>query len=97
MTFPDDCVDCFSSLVHLTDSRTGDDREFLIYMNHPLRYDAFTFYQASFGNEDTASMFQVVTNPGRWLPYIACILVSFGLLYQFGYLFLRFLQRRRVQ
>ncbi len=84
----------FSSLVHLRDPRMGDDRPFLIYMNHPLRYDGLTFYQASFGNDDTASMFQVVENPSWWIPYAACTLVTLGLLFQFGYVFRRFLLRR---
>jgi cytochrome c biogenesis protein ResB len=58
-------------------------RDTLIYMNHPLRYDGLTFYQASFANNDTMSMFQVVRNPARWIPYIATVITSFGLVLQF--------------
>ena len=29
-------------------------------MNHPLRYKGYTFYQASFANNDLTSIFQVV-------------------------------------
>ena len=36
----------FSSLLHLHDSETGEDRDVLIFMNHPLRYRGLTFYQA---------------------------------------------------
>ena len=74
----------YSSKVRLINSRTGEDRQVLIYMNHPLRYDGLTFYQASFGKDDTASMFQVVRNPGYFIPYLACILTGLGLLVQFG-------------
>ncbi len=74
----------YSSKVRLINSRTGEDRQVLIYMNHPLRYEGLTFYQASFGKDDTASMFQVVRNPGFFIPYLACILTSLGLLVQFG-------------
>ena len=73
----------FSSLVELTDKTGSFLESFLIYMNHPLRYDGKTFYQASFGKEDTLSVFQVVENPGWLLPYISSIIMSLGLLIHF--------------
>lgn len=74
----------FSSLVRLRDPQNGQDRDVLIYMNQPLRYEGRTFYQASFGKNDTLSIFQVVENPGWLLPYISTVLVSLGLLIHFG-------------
>jgi hypothetical protein len=74
----------FSSLVRLKDPSTGDDRDALIYMNSPLRHGGLTFYQASFGKEDTLSVLQVVRNPGWTLPYLACALTALGLLWHFG-------------
>ncbi|MFI5346482.1 MAG: cytochrome c biogenesis protein ResB [Elusimicrobiota bacterium] len=74
----------FSSLVRLKDAATGEDRDALIYMNHPLRYGGKTFYQASFGKEDRLSIFQVVRNPGWLIPYLSCFLVALGLLMHFG-------------
>ena len=74
----------FSSLVRLVDPRAGDDRDVLIYMNTPLRHGGLTFYQASFGKDDTLSVLQVVRNPSWTLPYLACLLVSLGLLWHFG-------------
>ncbi len=73
----------FSSLVHLSNPRTQEERDALIYMNHPFRYDGKTFYQASFGKGDQLSVFQVVENPASWAPYTACTLVVLGLLIQF--------------
>ncbi len=86
----------FSSDVIVTDSDTGEQREVLIYMNHPLRYGGYTFFQASFAKGDTASMFQVVKNPGRLIPYISCIAVSIGLLYQFMWSLVKFTLKRRA-
>lgn len=83
----------FSSLVRIDHPDAGEDRQTLIYMNHPLRYEGRTFYQASFANQDTSSMFQVVRNPGWLVPYISCILVTLGLIWQFGYHLLRFRRR----
>jgi len=74
----------FSSRVVVTHPDADVERETLIYMNHPLRYEGHTFYQASFANQDTSSMLQVVRNPGWTLPYISVTLVGVGLLVQFG-------------
>jgi hypothetical protein len=74
----------FSSRVRLVNPGTGEDREVDIYMNHPLRYEGRTFYQASFGKSDTASMFQVVKNPGWLLPYVASTLMTVGMMLQFS-------------
>jgi len=86
----------FSSDVRLVNSRLNEDREFLIYMNHPLRYEGKTFYQAGFDNKDTTSILQVVENPGWLIPYISCILVSVGLLWHFTLHLLRHVNKRRT-
>lgn len=83
----------FSSKVRVEHPGNDHQQEVMVFMNHPLRYEGLTFYQASFAKQDTASMFQVVRNPGRLLPYIACTLVSLGLLYQFGWVAHRSLRR----
>lgn len=74
----------FSSLVRLRNPSRGEDRNVLIYMNQPLRYDGKAFYQASFGKNDTLSILQVVSNPGWLLPYVSTVLVTLGLLIHFG-------------
>jgi hypothetical protein len=73
----------FSSRVRLQNLDTGEDREVLIYMNNPLRYQGETFYQASFDPDDQGSVLQVVHNPSWVTPYLACIMVAVGLLWQF--------------
>ncbi len=73
----------FSSLVHLSNARTGEARDVLISMNQPMRYDGKAFYQASFGKGDTLSILQVVENPGWLIPYISCVLVAVGLIVHF--------------
>jgi hypothetical protein len=73
----------YESQAHLTNAATGEDRPVLIYMNHPLRYNGLTFYQSSFAQGDTASMLQVVRNPGAPLPYIAVVLVGVGMALHF--------------
>jgi hypothetical protein len=74
----------FSSKIRLMNPTTGEDREDLIYMNHPLRYQGLTFYQSGFANDDTTTILQVVKNPVWTLPYISCAMVSLGLLWVFS-------------
>ena len=83
----------FSSLVRLQNPARGEDRNVLIYMNQPLRYDGKAFYQASFGKGDTLSILQVVENPGWLIPYISCVLVTLGLLVHFAISLRRGLRR----
>ena len=85
----------FSSDVRLVNTQQNEDREFLIYMNHPLRFEGKTFYQAGFDNKDTTSILQVVENPGWLIPYISCILVSTGLLWHFTLHLLKHVNKRR--
>ena len=85
----------FSSLVHISNPAKGEERDVLIYMNQPLRYEGKTFYQASFGKGDTLSVLQVVSNPGWLLPYISCVLITLGLLVHFGITLRRSIRRRQ--
>jgi hypothetical protein len=84
----------FSSLVQLDDPSRGEHREVLIYMNEPLRYQGETFYQSSFLPGDKGTVLQVVRNPGWLMPYIACTLVSVGMIFHFGLHLIGFLRRR---
>ena len=83
----------FSSLVRLQNPVRGEDRNVLIYMNQPLRYDGKAFYQASFGKGDTLSILQVVQNPGWLIPYVSTVLVTLGLLVHFAISLRRGLRR----
>jgi hypothetical protein len=85
----------FSSEVKVYHQDSTKNQKALIYMNHPLRYEGFTFYQASFANQDRTSIFQVVRNPGWLLPYVSVLLMGLGMCVQFGMHFVNFLKKRR--
>jgi hypothetical protein len=85
----------FSSLVRLVDAEQHEDREVLIYMNHPLRYAGETFYQSAFKPGDTGTILQVVHNPGWLLPYISCVVVSIGMMVHFGMHLVQFAGRTK--
>jgi len=85
----------YSSRLRLNTPDGRDDREVLIYMNNPLRYAGLTFYQASFDGPKT-SILQVVRNPSWQLPYVACALMTLGLVIQFAIHLVAFFARRRT-
>jgi hypothetical protein len=87
----------FSSLVRIHRPETGEDREVLIYMNHPLRYEGETFYQSGYDPQDpTVTILQVVRNPGWLIPYLSSILISLGLLFQFVKHLGRFMRQKKT-
>jgi len=73
----------FSSRLNLYDAEGNHDRSADIYMNNPLYLEGRTFYQASFGQNDTLSILQMVENVSWPLPYLSSILVAGGLVIQF--------------
>jgi hypothetical protein len=84
----------FASRVRVENPANNENRETTIYMNNPLRYEGATYYQASFARGDTASMLQVVRNPGWLTPYFSCVLVGLGLTIQFSIHLAKFIRRR---
>ena len=76
---------------------TGDLRRTTrIFMNNPLRYKDYTFYQSSYSigpNGAESSVLSVVKNKGRLFPYIACTLIGVGLLIHFLVHLFRFINK----
>jgi hypothetical protein len=86
----------FSSKVRLVDPSAHENREALIYMNHPLWYSDLILYQAGFGNNDQTTVLQVMKNPSRVVPYVACGMMALGLVIQFGMHLVSFVRRRVI-
>jgi hypothetical protein len=87
----------FSSRVRLQNLENKENREVLIFMNNPLRYQGETFYQASYDPDDGGSVLQVVHNPSWLTPYFSCGLVAAGLIWQFLSHLIPFLKRRMAK
>jgi hypothetical protein len=86
----------FSSKVNLADLEMDENRQVLIYMNHPLRYRGDTYYQSGFEPDNSGTVLQVVRNPSYQAPYIACAVVSLGLIYQFTFHLAGFSRRKKT-
>ncbi len=91
----------YSSDVRVFDADGNQVREQRIAMNEPMRYAGETFYQSSFDKAETTTILQVVKNPGlinfglfyATIDYIACAIVSIGLLLHFSIYLIQFLLR----
>ena len=86
-------VKSYESIVEIRDKK-GMIRDVKISMNKPLRYDDLTFFQSSYyiapdGAE--YSIFSVVKNSGRLLPYVSSLFIFVGLIIHF----IMMLYRRR--
>ena len=61
-------------------------RKVKIFMNNPFRFNEYTFYQSSFSLDPTRgeqSVFAVVKNKSRWMPYVASLVMVMGLFIHF--------------
>ena len=85
----------FSSHVKLKNDATGEERDVRIFMNNPLRYGGDTYYQSSYDPDNLGTVLQVVRNPGWLTPYLACVIISLGLLMQFGFHLVQFISNRK--
>jgi ABC-type transport system involved in cytochrome c biogenesis permease subunit len=85
----------YESTIQLVDASHGVDRPVKISMNNPFRYLGETFYQSGMdvnpNNGKPYSVFQVVTNAGWMTPYVACMIVAVGLIYQFVHTLMKFI------
>ena len=69
----------YSSKVKVTQDESTEDIK--IYMNHPLRRNNYTLYQASFSQRGIeTTVLQVVYNRGQLMPYISVVVIFIGLL-----------------
>ncbi|MBT8038365.1 MAG: cytochrome c biogenesis protein ResB [Verrucomicrobiae bacterium] len=69
----------YSSKVKVTQDESTEDIK--IYMNHPLRRNGYTLYQASFDQRGVeTTILQVVYNKGQLMPYISVVVIFIGLL-----------------
>lgn len=87
----------YSSYITVRDPERDTEFEQRIWMNNPMRYAGKTFYQSGYqqlsGGLESSTL-QVVDNEGWMTPYVACMIVAVGMLYQFSMTLLVYLRRR---
>jgi hypothetical protein len=90
----------FRSRVLIDNPVSKENRETEISMNDPLRYSGLAFYQYQMTKDEAdrapgQSVLQVVRNPSWLMPYIGCITVAAGMLWQFLHHLVGFINKRR--
>lgn len=75
--------------------------EVTISMNEPLKYQGFTFYQASFERDPSGkpvtSILSVNHDPGRWVKYLGSFLIVLGTVVLFYFRRVKWLKHARQQ
>jgi ABC-type transport system involved in cytochrome c biogenesis permease subunit len=87
----------YSSDIKLVSKQLGADFERHLWMNNPLRFNGETIYQSGYHRDSAGREYttlQIVRNTGWMMPYVACMLVAWGMAYQFGVTLTRFVGRQ---
>lgn len=91
----------YSSTLHLEAPESNERRDAFIKMNQPLRYDGKAFFQSGFFqqrlNRNLGTIMQVADNPGAWVPYLSCVIVTVGLCMHFVVSLVRFGKRANAK
>jgi len=85
----------FASEITMSDLNGQVLNKVRIYMNNPLFHEGETFYQQSFLKGDAGTVLQVVKNPGWWMPYVSCGLMTGGMGLHFAIMLMAFLNKSR--
>ncbi|RUM60883.1 MAG: hypothetical protein DSY59_02410, partial [Persephonella sp.] len=70
----------YESIVIVRDPVNKKEFEYKIYMNHPLSYGGYTFYQMSYDPDEKGTVLSVNHDPGVIPTYIGYGLLFFGLI-----------------
>lgn len=91
----------YSSTLRLEVPDAGESRDAFIKMNQPLRYDGKAFFQSNFFqqslNRNLGTVMQVADNPGAWVPYLSCVIVTVGLCMHFVVSLIRYGRRANAK
>ncbi|MEO0475197.1 MAG: cytochrome c biogenesis protein ResB [Planctomycetota bacterium] len=91
----------YSSTLRVETPDVGESRDAFIKMNQPLRYDGKAFFQSGFFqqplNRNLGTIMQVADNPGAWVPYLSCVIVTVGLCMHFVVSLIRYGRRANAK
>jgi hypothetical protein len=73
----------YESIVVVIDPRNNKKFEYRIYMNHPLSYGGYKFFQMSYDPDERGTVLSVNYDPGMIPTYIGYTLLFIGLILNF--------------
>jgi len=92
----------YASEITVLDTKDNTTLPYRIFMNHPLNYKGYKFFQSSYDTDEKGTILEVNKDPGKWPTYIGYFLLCAGFILNFftkGSRFLRlksFLQKNSM-
>jgi cytochrome c-type biogenesis protein CcsB len=73
----------YASEIKVEDTALPKSMAYRIFMNHPLHYKGYTFFQSSYDEDEKGTVLEVNKDPGKWPTYLGYALLCFGFLLNF--------------
>lgn len=73
----------YASEVEVVNTKEQNTMPYKIYMNHPLVYQGFKFFQSSYDQDEKGTVLEVNKDPGKWPTYIGYFLLCLGFIANF--------------
>ena len=84
----------YASDIEVVDSAEKDVLPYRIFMNHPLSYKGYKFFQSSYDVDEKGTILEVNKDPGKWPTYFGYFLLCVGFIGNFFTKGSRFLKLR---
>ncbi len=84
----------YASEIEVIDKSENKVFPYKIYMNHPLTYKGYKFFQSSYDTDEKGTILEVNKDPGKWPTYFGYFLLCVGFIGNFFTKGSRFLKLR---
>jgi len=84
----------YASEIEVQDKAEERTLPYRIFMNHPLHYKGYTFFQSSYDTDEKGTILEVNKDPGKWPTYFGYLLLCIGFIGNFFTKGSRFLKLR---
>lgn len=84
----------YASEIEVIDTPANIKMPFRVFMNHPLTYKGYKFFQSSYDMDEKGTILEVNKDPGKWPTYIGYFLLCIGFIGNFFTKGSRFLRLR---
>jgi len=84
----------YASEIEVINTKEQNNMPYRIFMNHPLTYEGFKFFQSSYDQDEKGTVLEVNKDPGKWPTYIGYFLLCLGFIANFFTQGSRFLKLR---
>ena len=73
----------YASEIDVLDNSKKPLFSYRVFMNHPLHYEGYTFFQSSYDQDEKGTILEVNKDPGKWPTYTGYFLLCVGFLLNF--------------